>query len=154
MVSYAGAGYHIAWLEKNYPEVLVTFTKLQIAETVLYSASVAFPKLSMLALYLRIFIAKRERVTAYVVMGIVTASFLVVSLCTVLICIPLGYKWNPQGHPGGHCLNAGILWRYGTFPNIITDFIMLVLPWPCIWSLQLTQRDKTGLALTFVTGSM
>lgn len=154
MFTHGGIGYHTIFLATEFPLALMTFAKLQIAETILYAASVTFPKLSMLFLYLRIFTGKRERVTAYLMMGIITASFLAVTLCAVLQCIPLGYHWNPKGHPGGHCFDAGAFWRYASFPNAITDLVMIVLPLPCIWTLQLTRKDKIGLVLTFLLGSM
>ncbi|ESZ91059.1 hypothetical protein SBOR_8553 [Sclerotinia borealis F-4128] len=154
MVRRGGIGYHAIWLKTYHPLALQTFAKLQIVMVILYSASVTFPKLSMLGLYLRIFVGKRERIAAYTTMGIVSASFIALILCALLQCAPLGYLWNKAGHPGGHCFNTGVFWRYGSLPNLITDLAMLVLPLPCIWKLKLSQRDKIGLVFTFITGSI
>ncbi|KAF7860817.1 hypothetical protein EAF04_008335 [Stromatinia cepivora] len=154
MVHRGGIGYHAIWLKTNHPLALVTFAKLQIVMVILYSASVTFPKLSMLGLYLRIFVGKRELVTAYITMGIVSASFLALILCALLQCAPLAYLWDKAGHPDGHCFDTGAFWRYGSLPNLITDLAMLVLPLPCIWRLKLSQKDKVGLLFTFITGSI
>jgi hypothetical protein len=154
MVYYGGIGYHVVWLAENHPLALVTFAKLQVSFTILYSASVTFPKLAILGLYQRIFTEKPYRIIAYILMGIVTTAFIVLIICTVAQCIPLGYLWNKKGHPGGHCFNTSAFWRYGSVPNIVTDVVMLFLPLPCIWKLQLSRRDKIGLVITFFTGSM
>lgn len=154
MVSRGGIGYHAVWLKTYHPIALQTFAKLQIVMVIMYSASVTFPKLSMLGLYLRIFVGKRERYAAYITMGVVSASFLALALCALLQCHPLGYLWNKAGHPGGHCFNTGAFWRYGSLPNLVTDVVMMILPLPCIWKLKLSQKDKIGLLFTFITGSV
>lgn len=44
--------------------------------------------------------------------------------------------------------------RWSTLPNILTDVIMLILPLPSIWNLQLRTPLKIGLTITFLTGSL
>jgi len=154
MVAYGGVGRHIMWLETNDLTALTTFLKMQIPFTILYALAVTFPKLAILGLYLRVFIQKRYRITSYVLIAILSSSCLSVVIVTFVQCTPVSYLWDPTAHPDGHCIDINSFWRWGSFPNVITDLVMLVLPLPCIWTLQLSKKDKVGLVITFCTGSV
>lgn len=56
--------------------------------------------------------------------------------------------------PEGSCLNGGLLFRYGSLPNIATDVAMLIIPLPTIWKLQVSRLTRIGLFLTFALSSM
>ena len=154
MVLHGGVGHHLPWLEANDLQSLTAFAKLQIPFTIFYSLAVTFPKMAILGLYLRIFVQKGYRIVSWLLMGILALSCVVVLILTLTQCTPLSFLWNPTGHPGGHCIDINSFWRWASFPNLATDVFMLLLPLPCIWKLQLSKRDKIGLALTFCTGSM
>ncbi|TAQ91354.1 hypothetical protein B7494_g345 [Chlorociboria aeruginascens] len=154
MVDNGGVGHHLMWLEENDPTALTTFAKIQLPDTVFYILAVTFPKLAILSLYLRIFTQRAYRITSYIVISIVSAGCLAIVITTFVQCTPIAYMWNPIGHPDGHCIDISSFWRWGSFPNIITDVVMLGLPLPCIWQLQLSKKDRLGLLATFCTGSI
>lgn len=69
-----------------------------------------------------------------------------------LICMPFqriydktvpGYCWN------GRPLNLAI----GSF-NVISDFLLLLLPQRAIWTLNMPTKKKAGIALIFAIGIM
>lgn len=39
-------------------------------------------------------------------------------------------------------------------PHIVTDLVLLVLPMPTVWSLQMSRARKIGLIITFLTASI
>ena len=141
MVQYGGIGRHApAVLDK-----IVIFLKLQPSFVITYALAVMFPKLAIICLYLRIFISRSYKITCYVLISILVATSLAVIVTTFVSCIPLAYLWEPQLHPGvsntiennfiiyskiyqGWCINLNAFWRWGSFPNIVTDAIMIVLP--------------------------
>jgi hypothetical protein len=154
MVQNGGVGRHVGWLTMNEPTKIRTFTIIQVPFTIAYALAVNFPKLVILGLYLRIFAEKSHRICCYILIAILSAAGLSVVLVTCLQCTPLAFMWDPTLHPGGHCINIQSFWTWGSLPNIITDVLMMGLPLPCIWKLQLSAKDKIGLVLTFATGSM
>jgi hypothetical protein len=154
LVKKCYVGHHITWVRENHPTALTTYSKIQVLYPMIYTLACTFPKLVILGLYLRIFIAKRDRLVSYSLIAIISLWCISVIVANGLQCIPIAYLWNPTSYPDGHCFNINEFWKWFSFPNILTDFVMFLLPFPCIWKLRLSKRDKIGLALTFCTGSV
>lgn len=154
MVSHGGVGHHVAWLEAEDPNAIITFAKLQIPLTVMYAMAVMFPKLAILGLYLRIFTREWHRVSCYTLIGLVAGTGISTAIVTCLQCRPISALWDPTLDKDEMCIDIQYFWRWASFPNIVTDIMMLALPMPCIWRLHLSLRDKIGLVLTFTTGSV
>jgi branched-subunit amino acid ABC-type transport system permease component len=154
MVKECYVGHHITWVLKNHPNGLTIYHKIQVAYPMIYALMCTFPKLAILGLYLRIFVEKRDRVASYVLMAVLSSWCVSIIIANGLQCIPIACLWNPAGHPNGHCFNINQFWKWFSFGNILTDFVMLLLPFPCIWKLRISRRDKIGLVITFCTGSV
>lgn len=58
---------------------------------------------------------------------------------------------NPVNTDKTPCINDLALWQ--AILNIATDILMLMLPIPLLWSLQLPILQKIGVALIFMLGS-
>lgn len=153
LVTKGGGGRHIEVVIEEAPEKLVTLAKLEIAFACCYLMSTTFPKLAMLCLFLRIFVAQWSRYACFTLITILSATLFANLVAAVLQCMPLSYAWNPSGHPLGHCFNQNAYWRWGQFPNIITDVFMIALPFPILAKLQTSWKDKIGIMLTFAAGS-
>ena len=112
-----------------------------------------FPKLSILGFYLRIFTKKPYRITAYVLGGIIIANGIAGVISSLCTCQPFAARWN-LSIPNAHCIDTVQYWRWISLANIITDVVMLVLPLPVVWTLQVSTTQKYGLTFIFLTGSM
>lgn len=154
MVHWAEIGHHTLWVCMMNPMALITYAKLQIPFTIMLSFAIAFAKLTILSLFLRIFVQKGYRWATYGIMGIQVLTLVVSTIITCTVCTPISYLWEPQLHPDGHCIDINAFWRWGSFPQIITDVLILILPLPILWKLHLSPKDKIGVILTFCTGSM
>jgi hypothetical protein len=154
MVKRGGVGRRLFWNCVHQPDVLTTFAKLQVSNTIVLAIAIALAKITILNLFLRIFIQKPYRIATFVVIGVQVASMLTVVIVAVTQCTPLPYIWEPHKHPNGHCIDKNRFWRWGNFPQILTDVAILVLPIPALWALNLNKRDKIGVILTFCTGGM
>jgi hypothetical protein len=152
MIKFGGAGWHtvaLHVLEKD--GTILLWSRMLLAAEWLYFLSVALPKICILTLYLRIFIHEAFRAICYAMITIITCTFLVNGLTGTLVC-PMRTSVSPLS---GHCdLDTGLFFRWASFPNIITDIVMLVLPLPTVWGLHLPKTQKLGLTVTFVMGSM
>ncbi|CAG8959402.1 hypothetical protein HYFRA_00001300 [Hymenoscyphus fraxineus] len=147
-------GHHLPWVKKHEPLTLITFAKLDVALEMLFTVSFTFPKLAILCMYLNVFVERWQRRAVFVLIGLVAGSGLGTGITTMVQCVPLQYLWDKKGHPGGFCVNPNTFWQYSTLPNVIIDFAMFFLPIPCILKLQLSKKEKAGLAVTFMTGSI
>lgn len=154
MVKKGGVGHRVEYNCVHQPLVLPVFAKLQISNTLTLTVGIAFAKLTILQLFLRIFVTKVYRYATYTVMAIQIACMIMVIVMTFVQCTPFAYIWEPQKHPHGHCIDKNAFWRWGNFPQVLTDVAILVLPLPALCALKLSTRDKVGVIVTFCTGGM
>ena len=151
-MQYGGVGHHVVAIHD--PQTIVYWYKSCIIATpVIYCAAVAFPKLAILAVYLRIFVDRFSRITCYVVATIVLLTAIVTVPAAIWHCIPIAYGWD-KSISGGRCSDTQALLRYATLPNIVTDVAMLIQPIPVIWKLHMLRTTKVGLVFTFLLGGM
>ncbi|KAF5855134.1 hypothetical protein ETB97_009845 [Aspergillus alliaceus] len=151
-VKTAGVGHHIPYLLVTRPWTLRTWAKYLLAMSYLYLGSVNVPKFSILLLYHRLFPTRpMSTITKFMMMvlGLITISTI---LATTFVCRPFSANWN--GSIPGNCGEKKILYIWASFPNIVTDVILLLLPMPVLWSLKVTPRLKLGLTITFAIGSL
>lgn len=111
-----------------------------------------FLKLSMLALYTRIFSTRMLKNWSYVLMVIVACygiSFIVVFLTN---CFPIDNLWNPQ--PGGWCHNP-IYEEFASIGlNMVMDLAIVIMPMPALWGLNMPLRNKFFVSIMFSIGLM
>lgn len=152
-IKYCGVGHHLEYIELNDPSQLLSLYKLLIFFPATYVIAVAFPKLSILAMYLRIFTAPFYRTVIYSVIYILVISSTILFMLMLFQCTPVNYFWD-KTILGGKChFDIEKLFLYASLPNIITDVIMLALPMPFIFRLNMTRKVKVGLGITLLTGS-
>lgn len=115
-----------------------------------YSGSVAFLKLSILALYASIFPNRRFHFWIWV-MGVFTISWALMSaIGAICQCIPVESFWDES--ISGHCIQYGYLQLIATLCNIITDFIILLMPTPLVRRLHTSKENKRLLHFSFAMG--
>ena len=154
-VRHGDVGHHIEAVEEMAPEKVVYWGRMSlIAVPVLYAPVVTFPKLVILAIYLRIFVDKPSRIVCYIV-AIITIFACVINIpLSIWQCSPPAFVWD-KTIEGGYCavnVQGHLIW--GSFPNIVTDLVILILPLPVIWRLHTSSRIKARLTITFLVGSV
>lgn len=121
------------------------------AETLIYVIGLWFVKLSLLILYYRVFgVNQRFRWALYVVIGIWTSYSWTDTLVVVFQCLPVRKIWTPT--QPGHCLDLIKLGVAAGYINIITDFMILILPIPVVMSLHLSMKTRLAVVAIFATG--
>ncbi|KAG6354943.1 hypothetical protein INS49_004024 [Diaporthe citri] len=118
----------------------------------LYGLTLMFVKLAVLRFYSRIFapsawVTWSVRVTAAAVIMWMAS----VVLETFLLCRPLAFNWDTT-IPGGACGDRNAVFVIAGVTNMVTDFMVLLLPVPCILKLQMPTGQKFGLLLVFCMG--
>ncbi|PVH68619.1 hypothetical protein DL98DRAFT_375249, partial [Cadophora sp. DSE1049] len=145
-----GLGVHL-W---NLP--LTTFSpyylRINLASTIIYCLSILFIKLSILLLYLRISPDRKFRTAVYSVIVVVVGYNLGSAFTNVFSCTPIARSWD-LSITSGSCINRPIFYFANAGLNIGTDCVMLILPIPMLWNLQMPRRQKAGLIGVFMAGS-
>ena len=102
-------------------------------------------KLSVLAFYMEIFQKKLFRRACYALITITVAYLVAVFLEPLLLCRPLAYFWDKTLTDGvcGSSLQAYLL--IGII-NMILDFLIVCLPMPILWRLQMPASKKVAVS--------
>ncbi|KAI1451208.1 hypothetical protein F4805DRAFT_166453 [Annulohypoxylon moriforme] len=147
-----GMGYHTTEVLAMGGEDAVTLLlKLVTAIIIFWAVSLGLTKLSILALYTKIFC-----VTSFVLAAQACAVFVVLCAMVLLIgaftiCTPVSYNWD-RFSTTGSCGNIRLLWSVTGGLNIFSDLVIIFLPMPHIWGLSLQLYKKIGLIVTFGIG--
>lgn len=143
----------MAYLEVVAPEKLTNWGKYLTVIEFLYLGGINIPKLSILALYRRLFPQKGIRLVIHILMAMLIALGISTVMAAIVQCIPFAANWNPE-LPGARCIDKEALFVWESIPNIVTDVIILILPMRVVWNLHTSTRLKVGLTFTFMVGSL
>ncbi|CAD6590074.1 MAG: hypothetical protein ASARMPRED_004547 [Alectoria sarmentosa] len=151
----AGIGAHIGENQMKESSEGKLLGQIFMAWMVIYGFSIALSKCAILLLYIRVFTTRNRAFTvgAYLIGFVVVATGIVNAFVTVLQCSPVAYEWNKSIH-GGECIDEVAFARSMAIPNVITGAIMLVMPIPMVWRLNLNVSAKIALTVTFLHGIM
>lgn len=141
-------------LRVNYtdPSEIDIWGRLGWVETVLYFISVALPKLSLLALYHRIFgtsMSKKTVWTCWAIAAVVIGNCVANVIVAISQCRPVKEMWTSSDR-----VNIGTWWRWCSVTNVITDVVVFAIPISHVLRMHTSLKVKFGLAITFATGSV
>lgn len=109
-------------------------------------------KLSILALYSRIFTPRVFRISIYCVAATCISWGIGGLLPTIFQCMPIESNWSSAATKGT-CVNLRMLFSAITISNLLTDVAILVLPLFMIYQLQLSPKQKIAVSFIFLAGS-
>lgn len=119
----------------------------------LYLASIAITKISILLFYLRIFPQKGLRRAIYVTIVLCVMYIIAFVTPTALQCIPVRYAWERwDGEHHGQCINLNADAWASAAVNIVLDLIVISLPMRELKNLAMSRRRKFGVMLMFLGG--
>ncbi|KAH7189533.1 uncharacterized protein B0J16DRAFT_303385 [Fusarium flagelliforme] len=130
---------------------IVMMAKWLVVAEVLYAWNLGWTKLSLLLMYYRIFRVPYFKKMAWIVGSFVFAWVITITFLFIFICVPVAKLWYPD--LPGYCINQVGTWIANAASTIFTDIVILCLPIPPIWKLQLGRPEKLGLTAAFAIGS-
>ena len=139
----------LKWLHKSTIKTkrLQTFVGVQL----LYFLNAALTKFSILLLLYRIFGLKKRFRQAVWISGLVVITYwLSCSMVAIMGCIPVEKNWN-ESTPGT-CVDRISFLRWNGICNLLIDLLILCLPIPMLWRLELPLRRKVEMTGTFALG--
>ncbi|KAJ6437914.1 hypothetical protein O9K51_09336 [Purpureocillium lavendulum] len=143
----AGLGLHAD--ETNQRDIVILIKWLVAAE-VLYVWNLAWTKTSILLMYYRIFHVTSFKRVAWIVGTFVWLWVVTITFLSIFICLPVQKLWYPE--LSGRCINQFATWISNAVSTILTDLMILVMPLPQIWRLQLKRMEKVALTVAFGLG--
>ncbi|KAK5136734.1 hypothetical protein LTR04_004513, partial [Oleoguttula sp. CCFEE 6159] len=122
------------------------------AAQVMYKVVITFNKLSILYLYLRIFIDRTFRWMCLAGIAFTASMGIAYVLATILQCTPIPAFWD-KSIQVKHCIDNEAFWTSYSAINIATDFAILALPIRQVMFLHLPRVDKFALVGVFLLGA-
>ena len=116
----------------------------------LWVTGITLAKLGILLFYLRIFVLRRDRIAAQALVGVTACWWLTGFVSFFSTCQPFSYNWNSNQE--GNCDARLNLWVSVAAAHMIIEIIILSLPLPMVWKLQLPLRRKLGISVLFALG--
>ncbi|PLB39773.1 putative integral membrane protein Pth11-like [Aspergillus candidus] len=144
---FNGMGSHITTIP---PENLEVYMKIGWSNPFVYTTCIALIKLSVLALYKRLFTTQRMCVAVNVVASFVILWTLSIYIVGLLQCLPVNKFWNREIE--GTCIDPAMFFYGMQIPNILTDAVLLVMPLKPVWSLRVSTNQRILLSFVFLVG--
>ncbi|KAK0747043.1 hypothetical protein B0T18DRAFT_326855 [Schizothecium vesticola] len=143
-----GYGYHTDVLsDDNLILVLRTWWVAQMT----YKISLQATKVSLLLFYMRIFhhIAWFKKISLSLIAFLII--YLIATTVTSIVqCTPVALAWDAS--VDGHCIDLPKFFIFNGVVALLTDLLVLVLPLPLVWGLQLPFSQKLALIPVFGIG--
>jgi hypothetical protein len=121
-------------------------------DQIFYKLTINLTKLSILCLYLRIFIQPWFRRTCWSCVIAVSTYALASIIATIFQCTPIPHLWDKTTYPTATCINVTAFWYANAIYNVITDIVILASVPGVVWKLKLPFRQKLGLTVVFGLG--
>ncbi|KAK8085322.1 hypothetical protein PG997_006593, partial [Apiospora hydei] len=147
---YCGEGHH-AWelTREDYQAVL----KWLYASSILWIPAAFFTKASLLLMTARLFSIYRRTATCIrLYLWFLLIAYTPVQFVKIFICWPIARYWNPA--IPGRCLDQPKVFLTDTALAFVTDFIILVIPIPLTWKLNMPLRKKMKVTAMLGAGGI
>lgn len=118
--------------------------------------AISLAKLSLLLYLYRIFwVDKKFRIAAWILGTVVALWAIITVFLAMFSCRPVTASWNMTQRldPTTVCnpKSYDVENAYG-FCNVVSDLVLVFLPIPCIYKMQMSLKKKLGVAMVFATG--
>ncbi|KAK5994187.1 hypothetical protein PT974_07630 [Cladobotryum mycophilum] len=147
--SSISAGLNGGGIDQRYvpPEQIQRFFQSSYAATLFYAPTAMAIKLALLIIIIRVFgsVHKKTLIGVYTLIIIIILYYVSGFFIKVFVCTPISEYW--KGHLE-HCLDQRAIITADAIISVLSDTVILLLPTPLTWSLQLPRRKRlrvTGL---------
>lgn len=146
----SGLGFHM-W-DIPAPDFMHPFQVYTLAGTMVYSLSLAFSKISILFLYLRLSTVQWFRILVWMLLGVVVSYAIIYNFVSFFGCRPIPATWDMTLRATADCMDDYVKYMALSVLNIVIDVFELALPIPIVLPLQMSNRQKISVCLMFATG--
>ncbi|PLB50872.1 hypothetical protein P170DRAFT_406305 [Aspergillus steynii IBT 23096] len=129
---------------------LVISLKVFFASEWFFVTAVAAFRLAIICLYLELFQVAWFYRCAITTIVLVVLYWLASILTITLLCRPINSNWNPTIERT--CGNVAKTEYASAGFNLAVDLLVVTLPMPIVWKLQMTEKKKFGVTAAFLLG--
>lgn len=117
----------------------------------MYTTAVTLTKYSILLFYSRIFQGGKFRIVLIGMAALCTAWFIAIEISVIIECHPINALWD---FSPGYCIDLQKMFLGSGIINIFLNVLVLMLPMPMIWSLEIERKHKIMLSGVFLLGGL
>ncbi|ORX94171.1 hypothetical protein BCR34DRAFT_550470 [Clohesyomyces aquaticus] len=144
---YGDIGKHMT--EVSLPRLTVALKTFFVSQF-FWALSITGFRLSTLFVYIEIFTVGTFFYYAYGMVVIVSLFFVGSITTTLRLCRPINFSWDKT--VTGTCGDIGTAELAASALNLSLDIIIVLLPLPLVWGLNMAKQRKIGLTVTFALG--
>ncbi|KAJ6436560.1 hypothetical protein O9K51_10812 [Purpureocillium lavendulum] len=135
------------------PHQIEPFFKSGYAATIFYAPMAFTVKLALLVMIVRVFgsVHRKTFIGIYVLIGIITAYYFSGFFIKLFVCWPISAYWHGETDK---CMNQSAIITADAIMSVVSDLVILVLPMPLTWSLQLPKRKRLRVAGLLCAGGI
>ncbi|KAJ5748824.1 uncharacterized protein N7511_010520 [Penicillium nucicola] len=138
VMGHYGGGLH--WSDVH-EEDKIPFQKTIYVTMVMYGPTAYLTKVCLLWIMTRVFSPFRKCIIFIrIFMGIMLAYYIPAVIAKIRICKPIPRFWDPE--IPGTCLDKNSIILADAAVSVVSDLIILILPIPLTWSLQMSTKRK------------
>ncbi|KAJ5972266.1 uncharacterized protein N7479_002184 [Penicillium vulpinum] len=139
VLGHNGGGYYFNELS---PNKQISFRKFCYIATILYCPMALFVKIALLSILTRIFAPYRGKVWfIYIFLGCLCCYYTVALVVKICMCKPIPKYWLGD-EVEGSCLDQNAALIADSVISVVSDLIILLIPLPLTWSLQMSRNRK------------
>ncbi|KAI1123647.1 hypothetical protein F5Y10DRAFT_285827 [Nemania abortiva] len=155
-VELGGLGRDTALFIMEHPNALIYLNQAVLATEVLYALSSPTIKLSVLALYWRIFPTRSMKIACIILASFCIVWAVVIGIVDFFQCRPLHALWIVElsQSPDTKCIDIVLFWLGTAAPNCAFDLITLILPIREVIRLRSSLSRKIGICAVFLLGGV
>ena len=114
-------------------------------DAILYGPTAYLTKVTLLLILARP-LAPYKKIMALIwgSMGAILAFYIFITILKIRICTPIDLFWDPKVQ--GSCWNEHLILIADTVMSVVSDLVVLALPMPLLWCMQIPVKKKLGIA--------
>ncbi|KAL4980592.1 hypothetical protein BDW66DRAFT_156337 [Aspergillus desertorum] len=159
LTDYAFFGVLVAEDDNGLGKPKASFTPAQFryqlvllwASVPLYNLSLNLTKVSMVLLYLRVFLSKNYQIILKILLVLIVCTGLYMVFGTLFVCVPVHTFWD-RVNMDENCVSRAVVWYLTAALQIAGDLTLVILPMPKLVTLHIPTRQKACLIMVFALG--
>lgn len=134
-------------------EHIQPFFKSFYAAAICYAPMALNLKLALLVIIIRVFgaVHKKTLLGVYILIGFLTIYYVSGFFLKIFVCWPISAYWTGDA---SKCLNQNAIITCDSIISAISDLVILLLPTPLTWSLQLPRRKRLRVIALLCAGGI
>lgn len=130
---------------------LTCIPQLMFLSPILWVTAVTTIRAAIIILYIQTFPTRSFLVACYAALAVNLLFGASAVIADCLICRPITYRWGPT-MLNGSCGDQKSLDMFIAIVNLLQDVVVVILPMPILWGLQMAKTRKAELSCIFGIG--